>query len=91
MAIYTKGPWLYAKNGRTYYIDAQIKGGALQEVAACGLTENREEQGANARLISAAPELLEALQDLLRETGVNGAFADKAIAAINKATGGEDS
>lgn len=46
----------------------------------------------NARLIAAAPELLQALTDLLRETS-NGTdlctrlFADQAAAAIRKATG----
>jgi hypothetical protein len=40
---------------------------------------------ANARLIAAAPDLLEALRDLLRDNGLNA--RDAALAAIAKATG----
>lgn len=41
----------------------------------------------DARLIAAAPDLLEALEDLLKNTGIHGQWADKARAAIAKATG----
>lgn len=54
---------------------------------------------ANARLIAAAPELLEALIEMVRDFGVDGLggefedgeckVVDKARAAIAKATGGE--
>lgn len=49
---------------------------------------------ANARLIAAAPDLLEALKDMLDGhedacTGYGEGSADKARAAIAKATGGE--
>lgn len=40
-----------------------------------------------ARLIAAAPELLEALKDLLESTGIDGTFANKARAAIAKVEG----
>ncbi len=50
------------------------------------LTEAHRE--ANARLISAAPDLLEALKAVLAEArGVNKAVTDAARAAIAKATG----
>ncbi len=45
---------------------------------------------ANARLIAAAPELLEALRDLaesVRAAGITGPYLDAADAAIAKATG----
>ena len=58
---------------------------------------NDDEAKANARLISAAPELLEALQHYLSQDeiaegyggGVGGSARDQARAAIAKATGGE--
>lgn len=46
-----------------------------------------ETQLANAHLRAAAPDLLEALTDLLKQTGIDGWWADKARAAILKATG----
>lgn len=65
MSKHTPGPWFV--NGHehyTKYVEARIGGGLLQEVAACGPTEKQEQQEANARLIAAAPELLEALQHI---------------------------
>jgi len=61
---HTQGPWITKRDGfSTVYVEARIGGGWLQEVAACGPTANgSEEQEANARLISAAPDLLEACQ-----------------------------
>ena len=60
----TPGPWFEYKEGfSTVYVEARIPGGLIQEVAACGPTEAGScAQQANARLIAAAPELLEALQ-----------------------------
>ena len=63
-AKHTPGPWFERREGfSTVYIEARIGGGMLQEVAACGPTEaGQDQQAANARLISAAPELLDALR-----------------------------
>ena len=44
---------------------------------------------AEGRVMAAAPELLEALQDLLATCGGNGPVSNKARAALAKATGGE--
>jgi len=59
---HTPGPWFYAGRS-TLYIDASIDGGMIQEIAAVGPTaaDNGygETQQANARLIAAAPDLLE--------------------------------
>ena len=65
---FTPGPWRTKREGfSTVYVEARIDGGLIQEVAACGPTEaGLEQQEANARLIAAAPELLEALQAVLR-------------------------
>lgn len=64
---WTQGPWFTKREGwATVYVEARIGGGLLQEVAACGPTQQGpEQQEANATLIAAAPELYEALEDLL--------------------------
>lgn len=97
MSAHTVGPWFTARNGfSTVYIEARIGGGMLQEVAACGPTaEGPDQQEANARLIAAAPDLLDQLSALLamceRQTDFNddgdGAMFERARAAIAKATG----
>ena len=65
-AKHTPGPWWTKREGfSTVYVEARIEGGWIQEVAACGPTEaGQEQQEANARLIAAAPELLEALKEI---------------------------
>ena len=96
MSKHTEGPWfcptpLY----RTFYVEARIDGGMLQEVASCGPTENPAQQAANARLIAAAPELLEALKLALeywrhrqqRYKNRSPVWVQAARAAIAKATG----
>jgi len=98
MHKHTKGEWFAKRDGwSTVYIECRIGGGMLQEVAACGPTFNgSEEQEANARLLAAAPDLLEALEDLKREiilSDVDIAYIDshfkpwidKARKAIDKA------
>lgn len=68
-AAHTPGPW---KVGESYYVLAGPEDGHL---AACfnyvkGL--GTVPQYANARLIAAAPELLEALKDVLKACGEQG-------------------
>ncbi|EKL0657274.1 hypothetical protein ACF0C8_10115 [Pseudomonas aeruginosa] len=90
MSKHTPGPWFINGHERyTKYVEARIGGGWVQEVAACGPTENPEQQEANARLIAAAPELLEALQSCIQQiTALCSAddVPDQARAAIAKAT-----
>lgn len=63
-AKHTPGQWFTHREGRsTVYVECRIGGGLIQEVAACGPTAaGGEQQEANARLIAAAPDILEALQ-----------------------------
>ena len=86
---HTPGPWRTKREGfSTVYVEARIDGGLIQEVAACGPTEaGLEQQEANARLIAAAPELLEAL-GLIANTGMDARQCMlTASAAIARATG----
>ena len=92
MSEYTNGPWqckgdgVYGADGYgiAYPIAQAIVKLGTDEQSHHWMERNAE---ANARLIAAAPELLEALEELLAETWINGAFADKARAAIAKAKG----
>jgi hypothetical protein len=105
-AKHTPGPWFVPFRERgNLYVEAKIRPGWLQEVAACGPTEIQGQQAANARLIAAAPELLEALKGAVTEllAVVNSLNAEQmphdgddfherlgaALAAIAKATGGQ--
>jgi hypothetical protein len=88
---HTPGPWVAyddSNDGKTNRI----------EIAALGKTVARiyhsvpEENLPNARLIAAAPDLLEALKEMLDShedacTGYGEGAADKARSAIAKATG----
>lgn len=96
---HTPGPWFTKREGfSTVYVEARLRGSTIQEVAACGPTEaGSEQQEANARLIAAAPDLLEALILLEREMVESGNASsvdygwkpaiEKTRAAIAKAMG----
>lgn len=64
-AKFTPGPWFTSRPHGTIYIEARLRGTTLQEVASVGPTETANQQEANARLIAAAPELLEALSKMV--------------------------
>ena len=90
----TPGPWFEHREGfSTVYIEARIGGGMIQEVAACGpCDKGSEQQSANAKLIAAAPELLEALQFTIHDIGYwlstqKPELKEKIESAINKALG----
>lgn len=93
---YTPGPWgADSSHYGTIYVEANavIDKRLVQEICAVGPTESgRDQQEANARLIAAAPELLEAAMAFIApfdgiEVVQNSNIA-KARAAIAKATGG---
>lgn len=94
MNKHTPGDW-YVTGEMTRYINVRIGGGLIQEVASCGPTEADggygPQQEANARLIAAAPDLLEALIELA-DAGADAWGEDRpcvrwAYAAIARATG----
>ena len=91
MSNHTPGPWVVVGN-LTKYVEARLVGGLIQEVAACGPTMADEgygqQQEANARLISAAPDLLEALKRCKFDS-LNMTIEDREFcrAAIARATG----
>lgn len=94
MTMHTKGPW-YVTGKMTRYVEARIDGGLIQEVAACGPTEADDgygpQQEANARLIAAAPDLLDALKDMVNLVELmcpfDGPQQRQARSAIARATG----
>lgn len=95
-AAHTPGPWFVFGNG--HCVGGPVgplgnsSGAAEAGVALCGMQlRTPKEAAANARLIAAAPELLEALIALTtpgeaRDTSIASNYA-KARAAIAKATG----
>ena len=99
-AKHTPGPWMLTEGNRfdkemvittQYRLDASIGCICEMDVYFTGLIGI--EQEANARLIAAAPELLEALQNMLGLTEASDYMGAREIeqqarAAIAKATGG---
>jgi pimeloyl-ACP methyl ester carboxylesterase len=94
---HTPGPWTAWKE-EEYHAIGSSNGRALALVYLCDYPEEQGEKQAqaNARLIAAAPELLEALQDLLRQVERDclntrhGVRTGRAREAITKATKQED-
>lgn len=106
---HTPGPWAFSQNaqyGDTRFYVAQADGAPYTPhysdvatlIAETVNDERKSIQEANARLIAAAPELLEALTECMAEadgyeqrTGKKlvGSWPAKARTAIAKATGGE--
>ena len=90
MNVHTMGPWIAQKPARQYCrisVGSRICATVWRDAGA-GLADLPFE--ANAKLISAAPELLEALQSVLRDTEqgiVSLNTYAKANAVIAKATG----
>lgn len=78
---HTKGPWK---------ISYSVANGALTTYAVNKKSVDHDQAKANANLIAAAPEMLEALYsalDLIENELVNGVVTDKIEAAIKKARG----
>lgn len=73
---YTPGPW--KANLETYPPDIASDAG---DVAGCFETTEKEEQEANATLISAAPEMLAALQQAVARVELANAEGDQILSA----------
>ncbi len=91
MSKHSSGTWIVYGGGKRRRAVGRAGGG----YCICQLTRNAEE-AANARLIAAAPDLLETLRELVREADRKGGRVrevsryevDRARAAIAKAEGG---
>ena len=86
-ATHTPGPW--ESKQESAYVPAQVWADGRQLAEVYG--EDRATRAANARLIAAAPELLEALEALLighEEGATPSEWFEQARAAIRKAKGG---
>ncbi len=85
MSKHTPGPWKPTYESDPYRLVDHTDG---REIAAVSGVDN-ENRDANARLIAAAPDLLEALKGLLPmwESGVSEPWVEAAKAAIAKAEG----
>lgn len=81
---HTPGPWSVGNGSRVTGFTVKIATDELL-VGGRGLTSE-----ANARLIAAAPELLEALQRLVDVVDPESTGWNEAVAAIAKATGAEN-
>ena len=93
MSKHTPGPWSFyddSNDGKTNRIEIVAVGKTVARIYHSVPAEDLP----NARLIAAAPDLLEALKDMLDGhedacTGYGEGAAEKARAAIAKATGGD--
>ncbi|MDZ5813883.1 hypothetical protein U4I65_02380 [Stenotrophomonas maltophilia] len=95
---HTPGPWGIEQTDDTNWIGFMRPDGRKVELIVCTTQRDnffkpdvQDKNDANARLIAAAPELLEALKDAvcaLDCCGKDYPAAEKARAAIAKATGG---
>lgn len=95
-AQHTPGPWLYAQEGVNSFGIVKPDGHSVVHLVALSNSTAARDLEANARLIAAAPELLAALELMLKQfTKTPSTLKDsearcKAHAAIAKATGSQE-
>ena len=95
MSKYTPGPWFFSEPIGAEHAEVRDKDGRRIAVTIGGYPMRTRTEDANARLIAAAPELLEALEELslLMDDVRNGEYTpdhlttQPACAAIAKAKG----
>lgn len=93
---YTSGPWVFRSESLEVHADDNRRFGQGGLIASIGVADiPDDQQESNARLIAAAPELLEALELVLNNDRVMNALdveTRRAIMdAVTKATGGAPS
>ena len=86
MSKHTPGPWRVVQDPTN--LSLQVYGQTLA-LFECWRRSDEQTELANARLIAAAPDLLEALEFVIRGVPDTWEGVQKARAAIAKATGGE--
>ena len=88
---YTQGPWKTQTHISLDRLEIRDADGRRIAVCAMDFPMSAKTHDANARLIAAAPELLEALQEIVTAAGEGWSHLDasftKARAAISKAIG----
>ena len=93
MSKHTPGPWRVeiddSPDAAWAWQWPTIVSDEYEVVGTEGMYGDLETDMANARLIAAAPDLLQALQEIVRRDLLAGAIKHDARAAIAKATGGE--
>ena len=101
MSAHTPGPWLIQQGGDEWVdgivtLHGHNEDGTPMYWTVASYNRRRDEAEANARLITAAPEMLEALEQIAHRahkhavcTQVQYSLGDIARAAIAKATGGD--
>ena len=92
MSKYTPGPWEFDSHGGCFYVlgpkgemiaDGDTDEGYITRMRGVGRGATEEEQGANARLIAASPDLLAELQE------ANAIIREQAMAIVKHVPGGE--
>lgn len=92
-AKHTPGPWSMFSNGFAVGVcthDSDVAWTFFEDRGLLDTARSRDEDEANARLIAAAPDLLQAciyLAEGIEACGLTGVYLDQARAAIAKATG----
>lgn len=91
MSKHTPGPWAFARYSKKRFGVGQRGNGAFFLLQCVHDDTDNPQSWADARLMAAAPDLLAVLQELIDIEGPQpgaAVWADKARAAIAKATGG---
>ena len=92
MSEYTKGPWkaqMYPRGfdqKESYEVFADDKDGTY----IAGINEDNPDYKGNAQLIAAAPELLEAAEEILETVSVQSWIGRRLYKAIRKAKGDDE-